>query len=51
MQVLIDEKRSIIALTLLILFTTYTPKKEIFLSKLSVEKIILENNNLLKNKK
>jgi len=44
------KKHSIIALALLILFTTYTPNKGIIITKLHVEKIILENNFLLKDK-
>jgi cell division septal protein FtsQ len=43
------KKRSIITLTLLlILFTTYKPNKGFVIEKLHVTKIILENNNLLK---
>ena len=51
MQVLIDEKnRAVIAVTLLILFSTIIPQLKIQFIKLNVKKIIIENNFLIKEK-
>ena len=44
------KKRFLIAVTLLILFTTITPKTKLEISKFKIKKINIENNFLLKEK-
>ena len=44
MQVLINEKRAIVAIILLILFSTITSKKKILISQFNLEEIQIENN-------
>ena len=44
MQVLIDEKRAVIAVTLLILLSTIIPQLKIQLIKFNIKKINIENN-------
>ena len=44
------KKRTIIALALLILFSTITLKQKIIISQFNLSEIIIENNYLLKKK-
>ena len=43
------KKRTIIALAILILFTTITSKQKIVISKFNLKEIIIYNNSLLKD--
>ena len=44
------KKRLVIALVLLILFSTYLPQKLFLINKFDIEKIIIENNSIIKDK-
>ena len=43
------KKRSVIAIALLILFSTITTQKKIYISKFNLKKIQIENNFILKD--
>ena len=43
------KKRLVIALILLILFSTYIPQKLFLINKFNIEKIEVENNSILKD--
>ncbi len=44
------KKRAVVAITLLILFSTITPKKKIHISRFNLKEIKIENNFILKEK-
>ena len=49
MQVLIDEKKFVIAIALLILLSTITSQKKIYISEFNLKKIQIDNNFILKD--